>query len=109
MINDLGVDPNEWFDDRFVNPLDSMPIATYVENDGSTGPLIPPPERKDFPPELMEVPTSVKNPKPEKKVEVVETIHHKMYAVATAKYNPFSVGGSESIHDFEGGSENCQQ
>jgi hypothetical protein len=106
MLNDMGVDPYEWFD----NPLDRMPIATYVENDGSTGPLIPPPsERKDPPPELMEIPTSVKNPKPEKKIEVVETMHHKMYAVATAKYNPFSVGGSESIHDFEGGSENCQQ
>ena len=103
MLNDMGVDPYEWFD----NPLDSMPIATYVENDGSTGPLIPPPyERKDPPAELMEVPTSVKNPKPEKKIEVIETPHHKAYAVATAKYNPFSIGGSESIHDFEGGSEN---
>ena len=110
MINDLGVDPNEWFDDRFVNPLDSMPVARYIENDGSTGPLVPPPlERKDPPPELMEVPTSVKNPKPEKKVEVVETMHHKMYAVATAKYNPFAVGGSESISDFQGGSENASR
>ena len=64
MLNDLGIDPYEWFD----NPLDSMPIATYVENDGSTGPLIPPPyERKDPPAELFEVPTSVTNPKPEKK------------------------------------------
>ena len=41
MINDLGVDPNEWFD----NPLDRMPIATYIENDGSTGPVVPPPNR----------------------------------------------------------------
>jgi len=24
-----------------------------------------------------------------------------MYRIATAKYNPFSIGGSESIHDFE--------
>ena len=103
MLNDLGIDPYEWFD----NPLDSMPIATYIENDGSTGPLIPPPyQRKDPPAELFEVPTSVTNPKPEKKIEVVETPHHKAYAVATAKYNPFSVGGSENIHDFEGGSEN---
>ena len=29
------------------------------------------------------------------------TIHEKMYRIATAKYNPFAVGGSESIHDFE--------
>lgn len=30
-----------------------------------------------------------------------DNIHQKMYEIATAKYNPFSVGGSESIHDFE--------
>ena len=30
------------------------------------------------------------------------TMHEKMYRMATAKYNPFAVGGSESI----GGSEN---
>ena len=28
-----------------------------------------------------------------------ETIHEKMYRIATDKYNPFSVGGSESICD----------
>ncbi len=30
-----------------------------------------------------------------------ETIHEKMYKIATSKYNPFSVGGSENIHDFD--------
>ena len=30
-----------------------------------------------------------------------ETIHEKMYRIATDKYNPFSVGGSENIHDFD--------
>ena len=33
-----------------------------------------------------------------------ETIHHKMYEIAMSKYNPFAVGGSESIQDV-GGSE----
>ena len=28
------------------------------------------------------------------------SLHEKMYRIATDKYNPFSVGGSESIHDF---------
>ena len=37
-------------------------------------------------------------PRPEE--EVVD-IHQKMYEIATSKYNPFSVGGSESIHDFD--------
>ena len=30
-----------------------------------------------------------------------EIIHEKMYKIATSKYNPFSVGGSENIHDFD--------
>ena len=107
-LNDMGVDPYEWFD----NPLDSMPIATndrfdmYGSSDADYAFMKAQVQRKDPPAELMEIPTSVTNPKPEKKIEVVETPHHKAYAVATAKYNPFSIGGSESIHDFEGGSEN---
>ena len=35
------------------------------------------------------------------KEEKEKTIHEKMYKIATDKYNPFSVGGSENIHDFE--------
>ncbi len=41
------------------------------------------------------------NPRPEEEVAEDLTMHEKMYRIATAKYNPFSVGGSESIHDFE--------
>ena len=39
-----------------------------------------------------------------------KTIHQKMYEIATAKYNPFAIGGSENIHDFDspGGSEKIQ-
>ena len=106
-INDLGVDPYEWFDDRFINPLDSMPIAKNEPLD-----LTPPSyERKDPPSELMEIPTSVTNPKPEKNFEESEekTPHHIAYDIATSKYNPFSVGGSESIRDFQGGSENASR
>ena len=108
MLNDLGVDPNEWFD----NPLDRMPIATnndIVEYDN-----------KYAPPEKLAELESI-NPRPEEdaadwftqntneddQMEKEETIHHKMYEIATSKYNPFSVGGSESIHDFQGGSENA--
>ena len=121
MLNDLGVDPYEWFD----NPLDSMPIATndrfdmYGSSDCDYAFMKSKMERKDPPPELMEVPTSVTNPKPKpKKKEVIEddNIHQKMYEIATAKYNPFSIGGSENIHDFDvqknspwgGGSEKFQ-
>ena len=38
----------------------------------------------------------------EKSAEETVTMHEKMYRIATAKYNPFSVGGSESLG---GGSE----
>ena len=106
-LNDMGIDPYEWFD----NPLDSMPIATndrfdmYGSSDCDYAFMKSKIERKDPPPELMEVPTSVTNPKPPKKIEIVETIHHKMYGIATAKYNPFAVGGTENI---TGGSEQIQ-
>ena len=30
-----------------------------------------------------------------------ETMHEKAYKIATSKYNPFAIGGSENIHDFD--------
>ena len=65
----------EWFDPNYKyepHPYDNWPMA------------------KDF-----------ENPRPEEEIADDLTIHEKMYKIATAKYNPFSVGGSESIHDFE--------
>ncbi len=38
-------------------------------------------------------------PEFEKEAEEVVTMHEKMYRIATAKYNPFSVGGTENIQD----------
>ena len=109
----MGVDPYEWFD----NPLDSMPIATndrfdmYGSSDADyafmKAQVIKP---QDFPPELLEVPTSVTNPRPEEEIadwfmeqpdesdeiEKDKSMHHKAYEIATSRYNPFSVGGSEN-------------
>jgi len=103
MVNDLGVDPHEWFD----NPLDSMPIATNEPIEYNN---------KYAPPEKLAELESMQNPRPEEEIandwfsetpEIKEeTPHHIAYDIATSKYNPFSVGGSESIHDFQGGSEN---
>jgi len=115
MINDLGVDPYEWFDRP--HPHDSMPIATndrfdmYGSSDADYAYMKAQVERKDPPAELLEVPTSVTNPKPEKKFEESKekTPHHIAYDIATSKYNPFAVGGSENIHDFGGGSETIQK
>ena len=68
---------DDWFDD-VPHPHDTMPIATDV------GEWLP--ENGDEP------------PRPE---EEVADMHEKAYKLARAKYNPFSIGGSESIHDFE--------
>ena len=65
---------DEWFDD-VPHPHDTMPIATDV------GEWLP--ENGEEPPQSD------------------ETIHQKMYEIATSKYNPFAVGGSENIHDFD--------
>jgi len=68
---------DEWFDD-VPHPHDTMPIATDV------GEWLP--ENGDEP------------PRPE---EEIADMHEKAYRLARAKYNPFSLGGSESVHDFE--------
>ena len=67
---------DEWF--HKPHPHDSMPIATDVG---------------EWLPENGEEP-----PRPE---EEIADMHEKAYKLARAKYNPFSIGGSESIHDFE--------
>ena len=67
---------DEWF--HKPHPHDSMPIATDV------GEWLP--ENGDEPPRLE---------------EEIADMHEKAYKLARAKYNPFSIGGSESIHDFE--------
>ena len=101
--------------EEFVNPLDSMPIANGTN--------------KYAPPEKMNELDS--NPRPEEQIadwfdesdhiehekkyasrhestpdfekdaEEIVTMHEKAYRLARAKYNPFAVGGSENIHDFD--------
>ena len=104
---------------ELANPLDSMPIAT---NDNK---YAPPERRAELDAEMLTMnAVEEENPRAEEDVAnwfideedgqeyegpVEETIHEKMYQIATSKYNPFSVGGSENIHDFDeraGGSEN---
>ena len=82
---------DEWFNDK-PHPHDSMPIAK--DNSTSEEETVTYSSRHESTPDF------------EKTAEEVVTMHEKMYRIATAKYNPFAIGGSESIHDFEGGSEN---
>ena len=106
MMNDLGVDPYEWFE----NPLDKMPIAK--DEPVKYNNKYAPPEKLA---EIESMQSIESNPRPEEEVaedwfvetpEIKEeTPHHIAYDIATSKYNPFSVGGSESIRDFGGGSE----
>ena len=53
------------------------------------------------------------NPRPEEEIADNISMHEKMYRIATSRYNPFSVGGSENCHsDVEcniGGSENLHK
>ena len=73
----------------YENPLDAMPIATDDDTKYAS--------RHESTPEF------------EKDAEEIVTMHEKAYRLARSKYNPFAIGGSESIHDFEGGSENVQK
>ena len=53
------------------------------------------PNYKYNPDEDMDLAPSSVEPQDEEE----ENMHEKMYKIATAKYNPFAVGGSESIND----------
>ena len=108
---------DEWFPTP--HPHDIMPIAN-----GSNR-YAPPEKLAELELEVKAMKEAERNPRPEEdaaewfneKVEEPDTsdgveeekgIHQEMYEIATAKYNPFAVGGSENIHDFDslGGSEN---
>ena len=51
---------------------------------------------------LDSMPIATNNPRPEEEIADDITMHERMYKIATAKYNPFAVGGSENLG---GGSE----
>ena len=78
---------DDWFNKP--HPHDTMPIATN-EN--------PRPEE-----EIADAYASRHQSTPdfEKDAEEIVTMHEKAYRLARSKYNPFSIGGSESIHDFD--------
>ena len=79
--NDLGVDPHEWFD----SPNRYAPVERRAELD----------EELDLAPCEYE-PPSDDDWFGSKKEEKEETMHQKMYEMATARYNPFGLGGSEN-------------
>ena len=92
--------PDEWF-----NTLDKMPIANGSNKYAPAARLAeleaesnPRPEE-----EIAEwFSNKVEKPDESDEIEEEKTMHQKMYEIATAKYNPFSIGGSENLG---GGSE----
>ena len=80
---------DEWFHQK--HPHDDMPIATNDRFDmyGSSDADDAYSSRHETTPVF------------EKSAEEVVTMHEKAYRLARAKYNPFAVGGSENIHDFD--------
>ena len=87
----MGIDPNEWFED---GPSEGEYLPENGEPQFSwedTAPSEYEPPDEYQPSEFADLDWFTD--KPEKKEE---TMHEKMYKIATARYNPFSLGGSEN-------------
>ena len=99
---------------EFENPLDRMPIARMPIGNG-TNKYAPPARMAELEAETNPRPEEeiadwfndkgIENPDESDEIEEEKTIHQKMYEIATAKYNPFAIGGSENLG---GGSEKIQ-
>ena len=88
---------DDWFDNN-LPPRTEEEIADLIEN---------PDDSDQIESEKSYQSRHKSTPDHEKGAEEIVTMHEKMYRMATAKYNPFAIGGSESIQDFQGGSENA--
>ena len=92
----------DWFDDE-PHPHDSMPIANGSNRYAPPEKMIELEENPRPEEEIADAYASRHESTPdfEKDAEEIVTMHEKAYRLARAKYNPFAVGGSENIHDFE--------
>ena len=83
------IEYDEWFHQK--HPHDDMPIATNDRFDmyGSSDADDAYSSRHQTTPVF------------EKSAEEIVTMHEKASRLARAKYNPFAIGGSENIHDFD--------
>ena len=93
------------------NPLDSMPIANGSNRYAPPERLAELEEENPRPEENMADWFKVEKPDESDEIEEEKTIHQKMYEMATARYNPFLIGGSENHSDISyniGGSESIR-
>ena len=115
----MGLNPLEWFQSEKKDPPswedtapseyepphphDSMPIAN------GTNRYAPPEKMTELEsnprPEEEIADWFAENPDESDEIEREKTMHEKMYEIATSKYNPFAIGGSENLG---GGSEKIQ-
>ena len=114
MLNNMGINPFDWFQSEKKDPP-----SPFDWEDTAPSEYEPPTDNRYAPPERRAELEAEVNPRPEEEIaqwfveqpdesdeiEKEKTIHQKMYEIATAKYNPFSVGGSENL----GGSEVIQK
>ena len=116
---DKGEDINEWFRESI--PLTEYPpySSEYKSSlpsnppNPNVYPTAPKPEWGDIPRPEEEVADWFTDKKEDDQMKKEKTIHHKMYEIATSRYNPFSIGGSENCDsDLScniGGSENASK
>ena len=119
MFNNMGINPFEWFGSEKKDPP-----PPFDWEDTAPSEYEPPTDNRWAPPEKRAELDAEINPRPEEEIadwfveqpdesdeiEKEKTMHEKMYDIATARYNPFSLGGSENCDsDIDcniGGSEN---
>ena len=115
MFNNLGINPLDWFQSEKKDPP-----PPFDWEDTAPSEYEPPTDNRWAPPERRVELEAELNPRAEEEaaewfaenpdesddIEKEKTVHEKMYEIATAKYNPFAIGGSDN---FQGGSENLTQ
>ena len=127
MINNMGINPFEWFQSEKKEPPSWEDTAPSEYEPPVDNRWAPPERRAELEAELNPRPEEEiaewfsdkkENPDESDTIEEEKTMHQKMYEIATARNNPFHVGGSENAQSevdyikkhspWEGGSENFQ-
>ena len=112
MFNNMGINPFEWFQFEKKEPPSWEDTAPSEYEPPIDNRWAPPEKRAELNAEINPRPEEeiadwfVEQPDESDEIEKEKTIHQRMYEIATAKYNPFAVGGSDN---FQGGSENLTQ
>ena len=106
MFNNMGIDPFEWFKSEEKEPPSWEDTAPSEYEPAVDNRYAPPEKRAELESNLRSkeevADWFMEKPDESDEIEKEKTLHEKMYEIATSKYNPFAVGGSENLG---GGSE----